>query len=455
MGKELLFDVLKGNKTNRHAWIPFSGVHSGKLLGYNAIEVLKEEEKLLKSLLEVNKLYSPDGQIVLFDLQIEAEILGCQLKYVDNCAPSVISHILTENDLDDIKLPLPKKSDGRLPLVLNVMRKLKKEIGDKTALIGLICGPFTLASHLRGVDVFMDMYDYPYKVDNLLNYCVEALKEIVLMYKEVGMDMIGVVDPLISQISPQDFEQFMSKPFSKLLEFINSNNLYSGFFVCGDATKNIELMCKTLPHAIFIDENVDIRKAKSITDKYNICIGGNLQLTVTMLHGSQNDNRKAVIDIIDNVDNKERLIIAPGCDMPFDTPIENVIAAAQSVFNYKETKKMISGYEKSLNLDDVSIELVDYSKLTKPLIEVFTLDSATCAACGYMMNAVNELYESNKQLFDVVEYKFTIKENIKRCIEIGVKNLPSLYINGKLAFSSIIPNKETLLKVIKDESDIN
>ena len=31
--------------------------------------------------------------------------------------------------------------------------------------------------------------------------------------------------------------------------------------------------------------------------------------------------------------------------------------------------------------------IADYEHLDRPLIEVFTLDSATCAACTYMMDA--------------------------------------------------------------------
>ena len=50
---------------------------------------------------------------------------------------------------------------------------------------------------------------------------------------------------------------------------------------------------------------------------------------------------------------------------------------------------------------------------------------------------------------DVVEYKFTDKENIARCKAMGVKNLPSIYINGKLCFSSLIPSKDKLQKAIE------
>jgi uroporphyrinogen decarboxylase len=52
-------------------------------------------------------------------------------------------------------------------------------------------------------------------------------------------------------------------------------------------------------------------------------------------------------------------------------------------------------------------------------------------------------------VFDLVEYKFTVKENIKRCIEMKVKNLPSLYLNGQLLYSSLIPNQNELIEAIR------
>lgn len=40
--KELLFATLRHEKTDAVPWVPFSGVHSGKLTGYNATEVLTD-----------------------------------------------------------------------------------------------------------------------------------------------------------------------------------------------------------------------------------------------------------------------------------------------------------------------------------------------------------------------------------------------------------------------------
>lgn len=444
--KELLFAALRHEVTPRAPWVPFAGVHAGALVGADATKVLTDEDTLVQALLEVNKLYKPDGQPVVFDLQLEAEILGCDLVWAKDGPPSVASHPLADTMTVPCRCTLPKPEQGRLPMVLSAMRRMKQEVGDTTALYGLICGPFTLASHLRGNDLFMDMYDDEDYVIDLLEYCTECGKMMSDYFIEAGMDVIAVVDPLVSQISCSHFEDFLMKPYTDLFDHIRSKGVFSSFFVCGDATRNIEVMCKTNPDSISVDENVDIIAAKAITDRYNIAIGGNIPLTSIMLHGTQQDNMKYVVDLLAKIPEYKNFVLAPGCDMPYAVPIENTIGVAQAVLETESVRKMVENYVSATF--DIEVELPDYEHLEKPLVEVFTLDSATCAACTYMMGAANEAKKNYGDKIDMVEYKFTEKENIARCIKVGVKNLPSIYINGKLAFSSIIPSREELEKAI-------
>ena len=448
--KETLIRVMHHEETDQRPWVPFAGVHAGYLLGYDATEILQDEEKLFQSLMEVNKLYRPSGQPVIFDLQVEAECLGCELRWAKDAPPSVSKHPLegTEELTTPCYCTLPTKESGRIPMILRVMRRMKEAVGDTTALYGLICGPFTLATHLRGNDIFMDMYDDEDAVAEFLDYCNAVAKKMAVYYIEAGMDVIAVVDPLISQISSDHFEQFMHKPFSELFAHIRSLGALSSFFVCGDATRNIEVMCKTGPDAVSIDENVDILAAKRITDRYNIAIGGNIPLTTVMLHGNQQDNMKFVVELLDRIDDKKNFILSPGCDMPYAVPVENVIGVAQALYETDSVREMLKNYV--AEDDTIDVELPDYEHLKKPLMEVFTLDSATCAACTYMMGAANEAKETFGDAIDMVEYKFTVKENIARCKKMGVPNLPSIYINGKLKFRSLVPSKEELEAAIRE-----
>lgn len=448
--KETLIRVMHHEETDQVPWVPFAGVHAGHLLGYDATEILQDEEKLFQSLMEVNKLYRPSGQPVIFDLQVEAECLGCELRWAKDAPPSVSKHPLegTEELTTPCYCTLPTKESGRIPMILRVMRRMKEAVGDTTALYGLICGPFTLATHLRGNDIFMDMYDDEDAVAEFLDYCNAVAKKMAVYYIEAGMDVIAVVDPLISQISSDHFEQFMHKPFSELFAHIRSLGALSSFFVCGDATRNIEVMCKTGPDAVSIDENVDILAAKRITDRYNIAIGGNIPLTTVMLHGNQQDNMKFVVELLNSIEDKKNFILSPGCDMPYEVPVENVIGVAQALYETDSVREMLKNYV--AEDDTIDVELPDYEHLKKPLMEVFTLDSATCAACTYMMGAANEAKETFGDAIDMVEYKFTVKENIARCKKMGVPNLPSIYINGKLKFRSLVPSKEELEAAIRE-----
>ncbi len=146
-GKELLFKTLRHETAPALPWVPFVGVHAGLLKGHSARAVLTDPQKLLESLLEANRLYTPDGQPVVFDLQVEAEILGCELMWAEDSPPMVVTHPLEASMVVPGKMPTP--GDGRLPMILQVMRQMKAAVGEHTALYGLVTGPFTLASHLR------------------------------------------------------------------------------------------------------------------------------------------------------------------------------------------------------------------------------------------------------------------------------------------------------------------
>ena len=450
-GKQLVHAVLRHEPVPAIPWVPFAGVHAGKLKGYSAREVLQDENKLLESLLEVNRIYQPDGQPVIFDLQVEAEILGCQLKWDEKSPPSVVTHPL--ENLLNLPTHLPQEQEGRLPLILNVMRRMYKEVGQTTALYGLVTGPLTLASHLRGTDLFMDVFDRPDFLQELLTYCVRVCLRMSEMYIQAGMDVIAIVDPVVSQISPRHLESFLLNPYKEIFQSLRSQKVFSSIFVCGDATKNLDLLCQSGPDCLAVDENIDMQAALAVVDKYQITLQGNIPLTSCMLLGSQQDNMKFVIDLMDAVRKDaelipQNLIISPGCDMPYDVPPENVIGIMQAIREPQTVRQMLANYH-SRTIDLDSISLPDYDHLERPLVEVFTLDSSTCAACGYMLMAAQRAARDLTGKMDMVEYKATTAENIARMTRMGVKNLPAILINGELKFSSLIPGNDELVEAIR------
>ncbi len=442
-GKELIFEVLKGKSVERCPWVPYTGAQIANLKGYTAGEMFRDGDKLFECLIEAERQYCPDGMPPVFDLQLEAEVLGCELSWYDNSPPTVCSHPLAGGLV--IPTQRLKRTDGRIPLVLDVMRRFKAARPD-VAMYGLVCGPFTLASHLRGTDIFMDMYDNEQGVKDLVNYCEEVVRDLAEYYIEAGCDIIAAVDPLVSQISPDMFETFLAEPFTRFFKAVRAKGMPSSFFVCGDATKNIENMCKTGPDCVAIDENINIVAAKKITDAYNITMSGNLQLTITMLLGTQQDNQKAALELMEAM-GARHFILAPGCDVPFDAPAANLIGVAQAVHNPQAVKKALENYVAKDNLPD--IELPNYANLDHVLVEVVTIDSKTCAACGYMMAAAVNAAKGTDGA-EVVERSIMKPENIAFVGKMGLTNLPSILINGQVRYVSLIPPVETLREDIAE-----
>ena len=447
-GKDLVLAASERQPTPRVPWVPFTGVHVASLKGFTARELLMDVNLLVACCEEAHARYQPDGQPVVFDLQIEAEILGCELRWADDAPPAVASHPLADgyDRLQDLKKPRPE--EGRLPIILEAMARLKQTIGQDTALYGLVVGPFTLALHLRGTNLFLDMFDQPEAVQQLMDYCGQVVETMAAYYIDAGMDVIAVVDPMISQISAEHFLQFVSRDATRIFDFIRRRGARSSFFVCGNATPVLEVMAQCGPDGISVDENVDMVYAKEIADRYGISYGGNIPLTTVMLHGDQADNMQAALDLIDQC-NGPGFILSPGCDMPFNVRPENVSAITLTVFDPEKARLFVENNKQQGPTEAIDVEMPDYANLPRPLIEVMTLDSATCPPCKYMVDATREVADLFPGRVDWVEHKITERENVVRMHRLGVTNIPTIVINGQPIFASHIPDLATYQREIE------
>jgi len=78
-------------------------------------------------------------------------------------------------------------------------------------------------------------------------------------------------------------------------------------------------------------------------------------------------------------------------------------------------------------------------------IDVVTLDSVQCAACGYMMESIAAMPSDIQEMIDYTEWSIKNKDGIGKFLELGVKVLPTICIERDLVFESIIPQYEELI----------
>ena len=442
-GFKLLEQAFKLKELERSPWVPFVGVHGGKLINVDSEAYLKSSQYIVEGISKAIELYQPDGVPVVFDLQIEAEILGCKLAWSKENPPAVVSHPLSEGvELSSLKLPA--ENDGRIPVVLEATRILREKHPD-IGLYGLITGPFTLALHLLGTEIFMKLFEDPEYVEKLMDFCTEVGIRFSEMLLDAGCDIIAVVDPMTSQIDPTSFETFVSPYAKRIFNFIRLKKKYSSFFVCGHAQQNIEVMCDCMPDNISIDENIPLDYVKEIALKKGISFGGNLKLTSVLLLGNEFDSRKEAVNCLDLGGNKG-FILAPGCDLPMDTPVENLQAVSELVYD-EYARQVTREMEHTSSLQPLSLD--GHFEEGKVIIDIITLDSSSCAPCQYMVEAVKQASVSYGEMVLVNEHKIKDMDGIRMMMALGVQNVPTTCINGKVEFISQIPPRSEIVKAIE------
>ncbi len=334
--KELFWKTINLEETERPCWVPYSGVHGGHLIGVDADKYLMDADLIVKGFEKALELYTPDGLPILFDLQLEAEALGCELAWAKDNPPAVATHILDEKPLSELKIPTEK--DARNPIMIEAIEKIMAKYDDEVAVMGLVCAPFTLGLHLMGASIITKMMKKPDEVFEVLNFCSDVCKAYAKMYLDRGVKFIAVVDPMASQVSPAFFDKFLAPSYQATYDMVNAAGGTCMLFVCGNATRIVPNMAKLPLDGFAVDENIDFTIVAEAAQANGKIYGGNLPLTVGLLFGEPEENAQMAKDCIAKATvngSHKGFILAPGCDMPYFCVPENSQAVVDVVYGRK------------------------------------------------------------------------------------------------------------------------
>ena len=204
-------------------------------------------------------------------------------------------------------------------------------------------------------------------------------------------------------------------------------------------------MCDCKPDNISIDENIPLDYVKDVALAKGISFGGNLKLTSVLLLGNEMDSKKEAVSCLDLGGNKG-FILAPGCDLPMDTPVANLEAVTELVYD-EYARKVTREMEHTSSLQPLSLD--GHFSEGKVVIDIITLDSASCAPCQYMVEAVKRASEEFVDKVEVIEHKIKDVDGIRMMMALGVQNVPTTCINGKVEFISQIPPKSAIIEAIE------
>jgi len=298
MARQLLIDATRGRRTPKPPWVPYAGVHCAHLLGVSARDYFKNPELIAKGIVAAAQRYGADGIPLVFDLTVEAESVGCELTYWEDNVPAVTTHPCDKKIPEEAGLKIPSPADGRWPVLFEAARLARPALSAMDcALLGLMTGPLTLASHLAGVRMFTAVKKNPAFAQAVVQFAGDIGAAAARFYAEMGCDIIAIVDPVASQIRPETFREFVTPNCVKALAVIREAGLTSTFFICGDCTKVIEDVCQVGTDGIAVDEQMNLNYIRDVALRFGKGFAGNLKLTLALSLGLISPREDALISL--------------------------------------------------------------------------------------------------------------------------------------------------------------
>lgn len=208
--------------------------------------------------------------------------------------------------------------------MINQTRHVKVLVGNQKYIFGDIAGPFTMAAVMVGTsDFIMLMLEEPEIVHELLDFTVCVSAEMFTLLHENGCDIAFPAEPVGSGslISQEMFEEWVVPSLKKLKEKLP---FYKYFYahVCGASGNRVAALRECGVNVFSVDYLVDFEKAVEAAGEKMVMMG-NINPAGTILTGKPSEVYKEACERI-KIANGHSHILAPGCDLGADTPLENV-----------------------------------------------------------------------------------------------------------------------------------
>jgi uroporphyrinogen decarboxylase len=316
-----LIDAVRAKKPHRLV-LPLMGYPGAQLTRSTLKQNGFNSELHYRSVYKLVEMFAPDVIFYMMDLSVEAGAIGLQIRYPLEESASVEFHPVQHvSDLDDYKV-LDPMYDARIRSYIETMRLMAHNMNDVTK-GAYVIGPFTLAGLMIGASqIAIATIDNPDLVFATLNYAEDVITRYAKELVNAGADLVAILEPTATFLSPQSFIRFSGNYVTRIARRLDTITV---LHVCGDTTRLVPAMGQIEVQGLSLDAMVDFSKAAQKIPPDMVLIG-NLDPVRVMVNASPDGVRKAVQKLLDEMAPYENFILSTGCDLPHETPLENIRA---------------------------------------------------------------------------------------------------------------------------------
>ena len=307
------------NQFSHRPVMPLMGYPGIQLTGSTIWQNEFNADMQVRTLKALADQYQPDALFPFMDLAVEAGAIGLPVVYPLNESPTVIEHpVKSANDLKALRVVDPL-NDARVRTFVDVVHRLAEETDMLTG--AYVIGPFTLAGLMVGAsEIAMATITDPALVHACLEFAVEVIKPIAKAYDDAGADMLMVLEPTVSFISPKAFRTFSGPYLERIYDGLEAAPI---LHICGKTDHLIDAMCETGAQGLSLDAQLDLTEVIHRVPP-DVVLIGNIDPVGVMANGTAGEVRQAAADLLSRMESYPNFILSTGCDLPPETPLENI-----------------------------------------------------------------------------------------------------------------------------------
>jgi uroporphyrinogen decarboxylase len=268
---------------------------------HTLLEICKQPELACEVTLQPIRALSVDAAILFADILLPLEPMGSPFEFAAGEGPVFEHPIRDAKDVEALRLIDPEVD---LAYVLDAIRLIRRELDQKTPLIGFAGAPFTLASYLcegGKSSHYAQTKRLMYSAPEIWNALMQKLAEVVRRYLRAqiaaGAQAVQLFDSWIGALSPTDYQEYVLPHVSHILADVMTTGVPVIHFGTGTATL-LELQKRAGGTVIGIDWRVPMDQARKRLGN-DVALQGNLDPLT--LGAPRSLLEKRVQEVIDRV----------------------------------------------------------------------------------------------------------------------------------------------------------
>jgi uroporphyrinogen decarboxylase len=327
--------LLEGKPVDRTPFCPAVYEHKAALIDVTPSEMARDADLFEKGIIREVEVYGPDMLVVGCDVyNVEAEAAGCGVFYPDSTdVPAVRERIVqVGDDLSSLRVPGPEK-EGRMPLHLEVGRRIQERFGRERIVRGALSAPFSIACELVGPEpLLMAMLDRPEWVGKLLSFSSEVNKAYGKAFVERGLGVIlfdsHASPPLTSAAL---YEKIILSPTTAVIRYFRSGLGVPlvPYIMGGDTTSLLKEIIATGTNNILCDHKADLNVFVERLKEEPVLLRANIDPLFLTTQPLESIRAKAR-EVLSTGRRHPRFLMGTGI-LPYDIAPERVIAVREAI----------------------------------------------------------------------------------------------------------------------------